>query len=182
MNWRKLLKAVHRDLGYICLGLVIIYSVSGIAVNHVNDWNPNYIIKKSTQKIIVPEYSGDMEILIKDILAQLSINDTVNSSFQPAQNFLQIFLDGKTLNVNLKESMVEIEEVESRPVIREMNSLHLNVPKKIWTYVADLFAISLIVLAVTGLFISPGKSGFLKRGIWFAAAGIILPIIFLLIY
>ena len=182
MNWRKIFKVVHRDLGYICFGLVIIYSVSGIAVNHVDEWNPNYIITKSEIDIVIPENLNDRKLLIKNILEQLSINDSVKSSFQPAPNVMQIFLEGKTITAKLNESKVEIEEVKSRPVLREMNSLHLNAPKKMWTYVADIFAGALIVLGITGLFIAPGKSGLMKRGKWFVLAGILLPLFFIYFY
>ncbi|MBU2492457.1 MAG: PepSY-associated TM helix domain-containing protein [Bacteroidetes bacterium] len=182
MNWRKIFKVIHRDLGYICFGLVIIYSVSGIAVNHFDEWNPNYIINKTEKNIILPETLNDRELIILSILDQLAIKDSVLSSFQPSQNILQIFLKGKSLTVNFKDSEVQIEEVKNRTGIKEMNSLHLNVPKKLWTYVADLFALSLIILGITGLFIAPGNSGLMKRGKWFVIAGILLPIIFLLIY
>ena len=43
-KWRKWNKAVHRDFGYFFFGMVVIYSLSGIAINHINDWNPNYVV------------------------------------------------------------------------------------------------------------------------------------------
>ena len=43
-NWRKWNKAIHRDFGYFFLGMTIIYGLSGIALNHMQDWNPNYVI------------------------------------------------------------------------------------------------------------------------------------------
>ena len=46
MNWRKWNNILHRDIGYLCVGLTIIFAVSGIAVNHVENWNPNYKIEK----------------------------------------------------------------------------------------------------------------------------------------
>jgi hypothetical protein len=39
---------IHRDLGYVCVGLTLVYAVSGVAVNHVRDWNPNYRITRDT--------------------------------------------------------------------------------------------------------------------------------------
>jgi len=47
---------------------------------------------------------------------------------------------------------------------------------------ADLYAFSLLLLAITGLFILKGKKGFSGRGKWLVGAGILVPIIFLLIY
>ena len=51
MKWRKWNNIIHRDLGYLCVGLTIIYAVSGVAVNHVQDWNPNYVIEKQEKRI-----------------------------------------------------------------------------------------------------------------------------------
>ena len=42
MKIRRLLRILHRDLGYFITGILIIYAVSGIALNHRKDWNPNY--------------------------------------------------------------------------------------------------------------------------------------------
>ena len=52
MKIRRLIRLLHRDIGYIAFGLTIIYSISGIAVNHVSDWNPNYSISKDT--LVIP--------------------------------------------------------------------------------------------------------------------------------
>ncbi len=43
-QWRKWFRVVHRDFGYLFFGLTLVYSVSGIALNHLDDWNSNYII------------------------------------------------------------------------------------------------------------------------------------------
>ncbi|HQL31599.1 MAG TPA: hypothetical protein PLM67_15390, partial [Thermoanaerobaculales bacterium] len=40
---RRLVIATHRDVGYFIAGLTVIYAVSGIAVNHIDDWNPSYV-------------------------------------------------------------------------------------------------------------------------------------------
>ncbi len=41
-KWRKWNRAIHRDFGYLFFGMTIIYALSGIAINHLDDWNPNY--------------------------------------------------------------------------------------------------------------------------------------------
>ena len=47
MNLAKFNRVTHRDIGYLIAGLTIIYAISGIALNHKHDWNPNYIIENS---------------------------------------------------------------------------------------------------------------------------------------
>ena len=39
---RPWLRALHRDLGYLAVGLTLVYAVSGLAVNHLADWDPNF--------------------------------------------------------------------------------------------------------------------------------------------
>ncbi|HKL38702.1 MAG TPA: hypothetical protein VJ876_07375, partial [Bacteroidales bacterium] len=45
MKWRKLNRILHRDLGYFFFGMTLIYALSGIALNHIDDWNPSYSIE-----------------------------------------------------------------------------------------------------------------------------------------
>ena len=45
INWRKLNNILHRDVGYYFFGMTTIYALSGIALNHIADWDPNYIIE-----------------------------------------------------------------------------------------------------------------------------------------
>ena len=54
LNWRKWNRVVHRDFGYLFLGMTIIYALSGIAINHIKDWNPNYVLY--TEEIQVPYF------------------------------------------------------------------------------------------------------------------------------
>lgn len=92
------------------------------------------------------------------------------------------FLEGKTISANLKTGIVSIETISKRSVFKKMNFLHLNTPQKLWTWIADIFAASLIILAITGLFMIKGKKGFNGRGKWLFILGMLIPILFLLIY
>jgi len=42
---RKWSKILHRDFGFFFVGATIIYGLSGIALNHLHDWNPNYAVE-----------------------------------------------------------------------------------------------------------------------------------------
>jgi hypothetical protein len=61
-------------------------------------------------------------------------------------------------------------------------TIGLNHAKKVWTYFSDLYAVALLFLAVSGLFVLKGKNGLAGRGKWLTAIGVIIPIVFLLIY
>ena len=179
----RMLRAVHRDIGYIAFALTVIYSISGIAVNHVSDWNPNYIISQDTL-IISKTIDSTLtsEVIVEKLVTAFSIHDSIKSFFRSSPNTIDIFLDKKTLSANLKNRIAILETVTSRTIIHETNFLHLNHPKKIWTWVADVFALSLIILAGTGLFMIKGKNGIKGRGKWLTIVGFLIPIIFLIIY
>jgi hypothetical protein len=182
-KWRKWVRILHRDFGYVAAGLTVIYAISGVAVNHTNDWNPNYSIEKTTMKIDpIPDSKLSSETLITDILAKVGEKGKLKSFFLPDSNTINIFVDGNTISVNLKKGEISQEKVNSRTIIRETNFLHLNAPKKIWTFVADLFAIALAFLAISGLFMIKGKNGITGRGAWLTAIGILIPLIFLVIF
>jgi uncharacterized protein len=176
MNWRRWNNILHRDVGYLLVGMTLVYSISGIAVNHRADWNPNYRQEKQLLSIDPISKTTSSEILA-DALAKLGVDKSaVRNSFRPDEETLQIFLEGKTFSIDLPTGTVLVEEVHRRPVLFELNQLHLNAPKGIWTFISDFFALSLILIAITGMFVLKGSNGILGRGIWFVAAGILVPV------
>ena len=78
--------------------------------------------------------------------------------------------------MDLPTGNVIVESTTPRPVLREMNQLHVNAPKGLWTYIADLFALGLIFMGISGLFILKGKKGLGGRGKWFVLAGTVVPV------
>ncbi len=179
-NWRKWNNILHRDLGYLAVGLTIIYSVSGIAVNHVQDWNPNYKIRQVPVRT-TPLKEKPVEKLISEVLSTMNIAEKPESHFRPSPGELHLFFKNKTLKLNTEQGVGEWEIVEKRPLLFEFNYLHLNHAKKWWTYFADLYAIVLLFLAISGLFVLRGKNGLAGRGKWLTAIGILIPIIFLIV-
>ncbi len=183
MKWRKWNNILHRDLGYLFFGLTIIYVISGISLNHKHDWNPNYTQKIQILRIApVSETSPLSAERIRRITDELGVSSTVKSSFQPEPGRLQIFLEEGNISVDLISGQAELEHIKERRVLKELNYLHINGPRKIWTYVSDLYAIILGLLAVTGLFVLKGKKGLSGREKWLTLLGIAIPIVFLLIY
>ena len=51
MKARKLIIATHRDIGYFFAGLTVLYAISGVAVNHIDDWNPSYVVRTEVREI-----------------------------------------------------------------------------------------------------------------------------------
>jgi uncharacterized protein len=188
MKIRKLNRAFHRDIGYFFFGMCIIYGLSGIALNHRHHWNPNYSITKTHFQLSVPkqEFENNDEHA-KFFLNQLDITQDYRNLRAVSDNFIIYFERSKTdrgrvLQVNTKTGEGDIEITRRRPVFFHVNYLHYNTPKFLWTWFSDIFAGSLIIMAITGLFILKGKNSFRKRGIWFVLPGIIIPLLFLFFY
>ena len=183
MNIRRINRAVHRDLGYFFTGMIIIYALSGIALNHRNDWNPNYSIISKTLTLKVPlDILTNEERAVDEILSEIDEKDNYRKHYFPADNELKIFLEGGgSVDINLDTGKTLYEKLKKRPVFFEVNLLHYN-PGRAWTWFSDIFSIALIILGITGLFILKGKNGIKNRGAWLTIAGIIVPLIFLLMY
>lgn len=174
MNWRHLNNVLHRDLGYLAVGLSVVYGVSGLAVNHRADWNPSYRIQTITQSI-QPVRAVDRQAIVDHVMRQLAITEAPRNTFRPDPETLRLFFKESTYSIDLPTGAVVIERVRPRPVLFEMNQLHLNAPKRVWTLLADLYAAVLIVLAVTGMFVLKGRTGITGRGAWLTAVGILVP-------
>ncbi|GAB4155358.1 MAG: PepSY-associated TM helix domain-containing protein [Planctomycetota bacterium] len=182
-NWRWWFHAIHRDLGYLCAGLTVIYAISGVAVNHVSDWNPNYSIERSEQSIgPIPHGPSVDDRLAREVLRRLDLPPAYKTIFQPGPGLLRIIRENHTIDVDLATGKASHEFVAKRPIVHEANVLHLNHKKRLWTFVADAFAACLAVLAITGLFLIKGKKGIAGRGLWLTSAGVALPLLFLWLY
>jgi uncharacterized protein len=182
-QWRRWNIVIHRDLGYLCVGLTFVFAISGIAVNHRADWNPNFKITHSTVPLTeLGGYEPGTQAFVDHVLAQLELSEPVRGSFLRSPTEVDIFLEETTITVNLERSEAALETIKGRPILRETNFLHLNESKKWWTYMSDLYAVSLLILATTGMFMLKGKKGIKGRGKWLTAIGVAIPIAFLLLY
>ncbi len=181
MRWRHLFRVVHRDIGYVCVALTLAYGLSGLAVNHIDDWNPNY---KFTERDvdIGPLPEGTLDAQEKFVVAELELDPRdVRGHFAETATTLRIFLtDGQEAVVDTRTGKGTLKTTSTRAVLFEVNSLHLNNLKGIWTYVADLFAIALMLLAITGATMMKGDRGIAGRGKYFIGAGLAVPIGFII--
>jgi len=183
MQWRRWNNILHRDVGYVCAGLTIVYVVSGVAVNHVHSWNPTYQIEQRTAPLapLAPSDLAGSEG-VRRLLAQLDLPPVYRTTFRPDSASLRVFVEDGTVDVDLATGQATVELVRERPVLGAFNFLHLNHPKKLWTWVADIYAVALGLLAITGLFVLKGKKGITGRGAWLTAAGVVVPVLFLWLY
>ena len=180
MKWRKWNKAVHRDFGYLFLGMTIIYGLSGIALNHMKDWNPNYVVNTWDIEIEPLNEKPDRAKII-NILKDFDEGENYKNHYFPSDNVVKIFLEDGTAYINLQTGEGLMELTKRRMIFREVNYLHYN-PVKYWTWYSDIFSGALIILGISGILIPRGSRGITKRGGWLTLFGILIPLIYLLIY
>jgi hypothetical protein len=182
INWRKWNRVIHRDFGYFFFGMTFIYGLSGIALNHIKDWNPNYVINVIEFHVDVPSGILTMnDAQIASLLNGIGEASNYKKHYFPDGNTIKIFLNGGSVTIHLSDGSGVLEKIRRRPLLNQVNFLHYN-PGKWWKYYSDIYAAALILLGFTGLFIIKGKNGITNRGAWMTLLGIIIPLIFLFLY
>ncbi len=176
---RPWVRALHRDLGYTAVGLTFVYALSGLAVNHIPDWDPNFQNLNLSHDL--GPITGDDDAATATVLAKLGIHQTPKESYREGDE-LEILLEHRTLHVTTATGHVVDEQQKPRFFLRAANYLHLNRGKKSWRNFADAYAIGLLLLATSGLFMIPGRRGLLGRGAVFLAIGIAIPVGYLMVF
>jgi len=178
---RKWSRILHRDIGFFFIGTTIIYGLSGIALNHIHDWNPNYSVevKNFTTEIDLSK-NDNTKIHVEELLSQIDKANNLRKFYYPNTNTIKIFLKGgSSIIVDLKTGQGQAEFLKKRAIFYQVNFLHYN-PHSWWTWFSDIFAGALILFALTAIFMVRGKKGIIGMGGVYTIAGIIIPILFLI--
>ena len=127
--------------------------------------------------ILIYAFSGIMLNHKRDFNSDYSITQ---KEYRIAGNFPKAIKGGSSLTVNTETGEAYYESVKKRPILSSFNRLHYN-PNRNWTIFSDIFAVSLIVITLTGLVMLKGRKGFWGRGGIEFAAGILIPLAFILL-
>ena len=177
MKFTRLLRIIHRDLGFFVVGITLIYGISGIILNHLGTSDPAYRIEKGTVQLSANLNETELEAV------WLASSDLppLKRIFRIDDDRLRLFLESGTGEYNVADGNVSYERHHKRVIVFWMNRLHYNKVKG-WTPVADFYAGALMLLAISGLFIVKGKKGIAGTGKWYLVAGIVIPVIFGLLF
>ena len=179
---RKWCRILHRDIGFFFIGLSVIYGLSGIALNHLKDWNPNYSVQTKTFRTDLNlRKSTGVYDKIMTLLDRIDDSDHYKKHYYPEHHLLKIFLEGgSSVIVNTDTGEGTAEFLTKRPVFYMVNFLHYN-PHRYWMRFSDVFAAALIFFALSSLFMVRGKKGPLGRGGIYVLAGLVIPILFYIV-
>ncbi len=184
-KFRKWSRIIHRDLSFFFSGMLIIYAISGIAMNHLKTYNPNFSIELKeyvVDQIVVPQHEITKEYVIQHFLVPINEEDNYTKHYFPKPKVMKVFLKGgSNLMVNIENQEAIYESVKPRYIMSAMARLHYN-PGKWWTTFADVFAVGIIVIILSGLVMVKGRRGLLGIGGLELFVGMLIPIVFLLFF
>jgi uncharacterized protein len=173
-RWRAWLRAIHRDVGYLAIGFTVIYAISGIAQNHIEDWGDvSYKSTETTRTVpAIPESTPDA-VAISQVAAAAHLG-TPTAKLRAGDEIRLEYANGS--KATLIGTQLTIQSRDRRVFIGAANWLHTARQKKGWKYVADAFAIFLLYLAISGIFMIKGKLGLKGRGAVLISIGVAVPV------
>jgi hypothetical protein len=161
-RWRAWLRAVHRDIGYLAVGFTVIYALSGIAMNHIDDWDPNFHASEITQKIApIADDLSDGEAT-RRLATAAGITGTPDDLYRAGDEVRLTYGNGTRLTA-IGDTLT-VQRRRDRMFFRVADWLHATRGKQAWKYIADAYATLLLYLAVSGIFMIKGRLGLRWRG------------------
>ncbi|PID88035.1 MAG: peptidase [Bacteroidia bacterium] len=174
--FRYWMRMLHRDLGFLAVGLCLVYGISGILLNHLGKSDPAF--KKEEKSVQIPEMLQYQQL--KDYWKKQKNFPKLKKILPVNSTKFQLLLQNGVGTYDQKSGQLEYETYRKRPLVYWLNRLHYNRLKG-WSVTADLFAGILIFLAISGILLVKGKKGIAGRGKWLLLAGILIPIIYILL-
>lgn len=175
------LRNLHRDFGYFYVGLIISFAFSGILMNHRNDWHPEkYTLETKEIQVALPDEKNFNDDYAQKITTELKITDKVKRHNVRKGTF-KIQFENTEVEIDIETGKGEIISFIKTPIINQAMFLHKNTSNW-WIYFSDIFGLSLIFIAISGaMMVKHGKHTFKRRGWKLALAGIVFPILFLIL-
>lgn len=178
-RWRAWLRAIHRDIGYLAVGFTVIYALSGIAMNHIDDWDPNFHATEITRKIApIPDEISDGEAARRIALAA-GVSGKLDDVYRAGDEVRLSYADGTKLTA-IGDTLT-VQYRRDRVFFRVADWLHATRGKQAWKFFADAYAVLLLYLAVSGIFMIKGRLGLRWRGAVLITLGLAGPIGYLVV-
>jgi hypothetical protein len=165
-RFTRTMRLLHRDLGFIMIGLTIIYSISGITLIY----RDTGFLKKERQitRIIEPDLEAE------ELGRTLHMR---NFEIVHADEKMVVFNNG---SYNKASGVVEYTSEELPQMLSKINSLHKTSARSPLHWLGIIYGILLLFMAISSLWMFKTGTGLFRRGIILTASGasLVLVIIF----
>lgn len=172
---RKWIRVLHRDLGFLMVGMSLVYGISGILLNRIDKGDPSYKVEQ--HGIILPQGLSMEEF--KAAWEGDEDRPSLNSVGEAGGRY-RLLLEGGIGEYDPSTGSVQYETSRRKPMAYWVNRLHYNRVDG-WPVMADIFAVALLFFAVSGLFMVKGKKGVAGRGKWYLLIGLLIPVVYILL-
>lgn len=178
---KKFLFMMHRELGFFFAGLICVYAISGLALNHRNTFNPNYSVEIS-ELSLPSSFPHDRQAVgsaeINQLLDLAGESGGYSKHYFSGSQLKVLIKGGSSITADLSSRKAVHEKISQRLVLGSMVRLHYN-PGRWWTWFSDAFAIGLLLITLSGICLVNRRHS-LRAAILFAA-GLAIPLLFLLL-
>jgi hypothetical protein len=169
----------HRRIGLLVTGMLLVFTISGIALNHQSQWDPYYTVSKRHEMVHDLAPSMDEDELDLYLRKRYGMDESLNSSLWENSRIVTMsYTNGISFEIDLRDKSIVKVVTRKRPVIYNLIHLHLNALKGVWVFIADVFAIGLIFLSISGIYLVLGR--FTRIEFIYLITGTLLPVLFYL--
>lgn len=141
----------------------------------MNGKDPAFKTRQETIKTASNLTKGELEKQWVETLRLPAVKKIISTD----NTHLKVLYEGGIGVYNISEGTLEYEIHRKRPFVYWINKLHYNRVNG-WNVMGDLFAVSLLFFAVSGIVIVRGKYGMGGRGKWYLLAGLVIPVLYVL--
>lgn len=181
-RFRSWLRTIHRDVGYLIVGLTFVYAVSGIAFNHIGSWDPNFKQVVKTTRLEGPYPTSEDDLVEKIIGRSRIAKENIQAYFYDSDTIFELAMIDGSARLDTRTGTLTISRAAPRFFLRVANWLHYNRAKAAWTYFADMYAVMLLFLAISGAFMLKGRKGFIGRGAILILIGAAIPFAYIQLF
>lgn len=193
-NLSQTFRKWHRDLGYLVIGITIVYSLSGIMLSFrdLHIFEKEYMLTSKIEKNLKNPEDSFIDSFIKNEeksnLPSHVVKKSVIDSLKQIENtdtYIKYQVsrkkDLKTITY-YKNSGEVIYSISAYPTfIKPFIDAHKSSSQDKWLYLSLTYSVILFFLAISAIFMVKGKNGFRQRGVYLTLLGIILIALFLYI-
>lgn len=143
-------RSVHRDLGYLYVGVLISFAFSGIFLNHRDSWDPKQYTFAETRFVIDARLMNVSQATVAEIAQKLGFIDKLKR-YALNDSIVKVSYEFHDVTVDLPRRQGIVVEYRTTPVLGHLTRLHKS-NSLWWIFYSDAFGASVLIISVTGLF------------------------------